>query len=260
MASCRSLALLLLAATPALAQTTPARPAPATATPAASPATTPASTPVAPTAAPTPDPLMSPDLQRLTTSRPTLASLVAQPVWQEPVIAAARQQFRQLPDDCAAAVLKPSGVLTVFGPAQFDARGTLTSGIWSERVDVTGCGAPRRLNVLTILQNGSAPTRVPTLPGDTHADPATQKSALEYAQAVAIRAAPPSCKQEIFVNTQFDGFTGLPDPTIRDGRDTRAWRENWQLFACGASYIIEMTFKPNAQGMQLTATNPIKKP
>ncbi len=68
---------------------------------------------------------MAPDLQRLTTSRPTLAGLVAQQAWQEPVIAAARAQFRQLPDDCAAAVFKPTGELTVFAPAQFDQRGTL---------------------------------------------------------------------------------------------------------------------------------------
>ncbi len=104
---------------------------------------------------------------------------------------------------------------------------------------MTGCSTRHLLNVLTILQAGSAPARVPTLPGDTHADPATQKAALEYAQAVAVRAAPPNCKQEMFVNTEFDGYTGLPDNTVTDGRDTRAWRENWSLFACGTTYVID---------------------
>ena len=207
-----------------------------------------------------PDPLVSPDLQRLTPSAPTLANLVQQSAWQEPVIAAARVQYKQLPDSCAAAEVKPTGQLTVFSPAQFDSRGTLVSGVWSERVNVTGCGAPRQLNVLTLLQPGTAPQRFATLPGDTHADPETQKNALEYAQAVAIRASPPNCRKQIFTNTKFEGFTGLPDPTIRDGRESRAWVEDWSLFACGSTYVIELTFRPNAQGLQLSATNPIKRP
>ena len=207
-----------------------------------------------------PDPLVSPDLQRLTPSAPTLANLVQQSAWQEPVIAAARVQYKQLPDSCAAAEVKPTGQLTVFSPAQFDSRGTLVSGVWSERVNVTGCGAPRQLNVLTLLQPGTAPQRFATLPGDTHADPETQKNALEYAQAVAIRASPPNCRQQIFTNTKFEGFTGLPDLTIRDGRESRAWVEDWSLFACGSTYVIQLTFRPNAQGLQLSATNPIKRP
>ncbi len=202
---------------------------------------------------------MSPDLQRLTTSPPTLSSLVQQSAWQDPVIAAARDQFKQLPDACPSASFKPTGELMVFSPPQFDNRGTLTGGIWSERVAVTGCPVPHILNVLTVLQPGGAPARIATLPGDTHADPATQKNALQYAQAIAARASPPNCRQQIFTDTAFDGYTGLPDASIRDGRDGRAWVENWTLFACGTNYTIQMTFTPNAQGFQLTATNPIKK-
>lgn len=249
MASCRSVvAVLLLIASPVAAQP-PARP-PTPAPPASPPASTPA---------PMPDPLMSPDLQRLATTPPTLNALVQQSAWQDPVIAAARTQFKLLPIACPAATFKPTGALTIFNLPKFDPHGTLQSGIWSERVNVTGCGPTQLLNVLTILQPGSPPARIPTLPGDTHADPATQKSALEYAQAVAIRASPPNCRQQVFVNTEFDGYTGLPDAAIRDGRDTRAWRENWSLFACGATYVIHMTFTPNEKGMQLVASNPVKK-
>ena len=250
MACCRYLAALLMLTTTAAAQTPPTA-----ATPAAPGATAPASTP-----APMPDPLMSPDLQRITPSAPNLASLVQQSAWQDPLIAAAREQYKLLPEACAAAVIKPTGQLTVFNPAQFDPRGTLISGVWSERVNVTGCGAPRVLNVLTLLEPGSAPQRFATLPGDTHADPATQKNALQYAQAVAIRASPPNCRQQIFTNTKFEGYTGLPDTTIRDGRQTRAWVEAWSLFACGTTYVIHLTFRPNAQGLQLSATNPVKQP
>ena len=51
----------------------------------------------------------------------------------------------------------------------------------------------------------------------------------------------------------------IPNMAITDGRPNRAWREDWSLYACGSRYSIEMTFTPNAQGMQLLATNPIKR-
>ena len=211
------------------------------------------------TAAPMPDPLMSPDLQRQAVQPPNLASLVQQSTWQDPVIAAARAQAKQLPDACAGANFKPTGELTIYAPPQFDAQGALVRGIWNEKVTESGCGSPHTLNVLTVLQPGSAPSRIPTMPGTTHADPATQKNALQYAQAVAIRASPPNCKQQSFFDTKFDGYTGLPNPDIKDGRDGRSWREQWALFACGSVYTIEMTFTPNAQGTQLVATNPVKR-
>ena len=50
------------------------------------------------------------------------------------------------------------------------------------------------------------------MPGDTHTDPNMQKNALEYAQAVAVRAAPPGCKQLAFVDTRFDGYCRPAEP------------------------------------------------
>ncbi len=246
----RSLAAILLLAGPVAAQQTPVPPTP----PAASP---PVSS--APTGAPMPDPLMSPDLQPQTGHATNLASLVQQSTWQDPVIAAARLQAKQLPDVCTTASFKPTGQLTIYAPPQFSLEGVLTQGIWSEKVSETGCGATHTLNVLTVLQPGSAPSRIPTMPGSTHADPATQKSALQYAQAIAIRASPAGCRQQSFVDTRFDGYTGLPDTSITDGRPARAWREVWTLYACGGSYDITLTFTPNAQGTQLLATNPVKR-
>ena len=64
----------------------------------------------------------------------------------------------------------------------------------------------------------------------------------------------------MFTGTKFDGYTGLPNQQITDGRPNRAWRELWSLNACGVGYSIEMTFTPNAQGTQLSATNPVKRP
>ena len=267
MACCRTLALLALlaapAAAPAAAQTSPpAAPIPAPPVPPAAPPVPapPPPGPQAATPAPMPDPLVSPDLQTQTVHTPTLATLVQQSAWQDAVIAAARAQFKQLPENCAAISFKPTGELVVYVPAQFDSTGTLTAGIWSERVVASGCGTPTSLNILTVLQPGNPPSRIPTMPGDTRADPATQKSALQYVQAIAARAAPPNCREEMFTNTKFDGYTGLPNTEIRDGRQNRAWRELWSLSSCGVNYTIELTFTPNAQGTQLSATNPIRRP
>jgi hypothetical protein len=254
MAFCRSVAVLALLASPAVAQSIPTPPPPA--------ASSAEPVPAQSTAAPMPDPLMSPDLQTSKVRTPSLATLVQQSAWQDAVVAAARAQMKQLPENCAAAKFTPTGKLVLYAPAEFQANGSLSAGVWSERVDVTGCAAPIQLNILTVLQPGSGPSRIPTMPGDTHADPATQKNALEYAQAVAIRfmgATQPGCKQQVFTNTQFDGFTGLPIAEIQDGRPNRAWRERWFLFACGTTYSITLTFTPNDKGLQLTATNPVKR-
>ena len=270
----RPLVVMLLAAGPAFAQQAaapapaPAKPQPPAAAPApttAPPATT--ASGAAPAAAdqlqpaPMPDPLMSPDLQHLPGGGPpSLARYAQQAAWQDAVIAAAHAQYKLMPDACGAAALKPSGKLTLFAPPKFDASGVLVQAIWSESVKVTNCATePHILNVLTLLEPGNPPSRIPIMPGDSHADPATQKNALQYAQAVAMRGGPTGCKQEMFTDTAFDGYTGLPNPEVKDGRDSRAWRENWNLWACGANYTITMTFTPNANGTQLQATNPIKR-
>ena len=247
----RLLAVLLILAVPAAAQTATAPDGHAPAAGGATPATTPA---------PMPDPLVSRDLQTSTRS-PSLDELVQQSAWQDPVIAVAREQYKLLPGSCAAAKLKPTGQLVLYAPPRFGPDRTLVQGIWSEGVAVSGCSPlPDRLNVLTVVQPGSLPARIPTMPGDTHADPESQKNALQYAQAIALRAAPPGCNKQIFIDAQFDGYTGLPAADVPQGRENRAWREAWYLNACGTNYVIEMTFTPNAQGIQLSATNPVKQP
>jgi hypothetical protein len=85
-----------------------------------------------------------------------------------------------------------------------------------------------------------------------------QKNALQYAQAIAVRAAKPGCKQLAFVDTKFDGFIGLPNPQITDGRESRPWREVWTVSVCGTLSDIDLTFTPNARGTSLSGQNPVK--
>lgn len=189
---------------------------------------------------------------------PSLADYVKQPASQAVITGAARDQMKQAPGFCGNASFQPTGQLTVLAPAQFGADGKLTGGAWAERVEATGCGPVRALNVLTVVRPDGPPQIVAMMPGDTHTDPNMQKNALEYAQAVAVRAAPPGCKQLAFVDTRFDGYSGLPNPEVHDGREARPWREIWTLTACGSLYDVHLVFTPNARGTALTGNNPVK--
>ncbi len=123
--------------------------------------------------------------------------------------------------------MTPTGALTLYQQLSIGVDGKPLPGVWSERVNATGCGAPRALNVLTINHPDGQPEHVALMPGDTHADPLTQKSALQYVQAIAghsqIAAA---CHEVAFTDTRFDGYDGLPNPEVTDGRNNRPWREN----------------------------------
>ena len=248
----RLAAVLLLLASPALAQPTKTAAAGTTPSPTAS------TPPTALTPAPMPSPLVSPDLQTQVRA-PTLQQFVRRSAWQDHVVATARDQYKDFPDACPKAQFRPTGQTIVYVPPRFDQAGNLVQGLWNESVEVTGCPAPHVLNVLTVAEPGTPPGQTATMPGTTHADPATQKNALQYAQAVAIRAAQPGCRSQSFINTKFDGYTGLPIPGIPDGRENRAWRETWTLFSCGTMYDLTLTFTPNGQGTELLATNPIRR-
>ena len=231
-------ALLSLLALPAMAQA-PAAPAAPTPGPAAT----------APTA---PAPAEAPAAAKL-----DLAAFVKEPGYQAEIIKVARAQMKQAPTGCPNPSFTPTGDVHVLEPVRF-VGSQPTGGAWYERIDTTGCGPLRALNVLTIAHADTLPQFVAIMPGDTHADPVMQKNALEYAQAIAVRAAPPGCKQLAFVDTKFDGYSGLPNPEVQDGRDGRAWREVWTLAACGALYDVNLVFTPNAKGTALSGENPVK--
>jgi hypothetical protein len=186
-----------------------------------------------------------------------LPTFVKQPDYRAKIVSTAKDQIKQAISACANANFQATGKLTMFDPPHFT-DGKPYDGAWIEQVEATGCGPARRLNVLTIAHADAPLQIVGMMPGDTHTDPMMQKNALQYAQAIAIRAAQPGCKQLAFIDTKFDGFIGLPNPQITDGRETRPWREIWTMSVCGTLYDINLTFTPNAQGTSLSGQNPVK--
>jgi hypothetical protein len=186
-----------------------------------------------------------------------LRSFVKTPDQVSAVLATARAQMKQAGNACTAGTFQPTGQLTVMDGVRFS-NGRPVSGAWSERVEASGCGPVHVLNVLTIVHPDGTMQVVGMMPGDTHTDPMMQKNALQYAQAIAVRAAPPGCKQLAFVDTKFDGFTGLPNAEVTDGRESRPWREIWTLSACGTLLDVHLMFTPNARGTALSGSNPVK--
>jgi hypothetical protein len=243
-------ALLMLLAVPALAETQAAPPSAPSAPPAAAAAEPAPSSPaahisVSPATAPV-EPQM------------TVATFVTQPEYRTAIVTVAKAQLEHVPGNCPSAKFEPTGEVSVLAPVRFKI-GKPYTGAWSEKIATSGCGAVRTLNVLTIAHPDADPAHIAMMPGDTHTDPLMQKTALQYAQAVAVRAAPRGCKEQAFVDTRFEGYNGLPNPEVRDGRDGRAWEETWTVSACGTLYDIHLLFTPNANGTELRGSNPIKR-
>ena len=186
-----------------------------------------------------------------------LPNFVKQPDYRATVITTAKNQIKAAVNACANANFQPTGKVTVFDPVRFN-NGKPYTGAWVERVEATGCGPTRLLNVLTIAHSDSPLQVVGMMPGDTLTDPMMQKNALQYAEAIAVRGVPPGCKQLAFINTKFDGFIGLPNPEVTDGRESRPWRELWTMTACGNELDIGLIFTPNQRGTALTGQNPVK--
>lgn len=185
-----------------------------------------------------------------------LSTYVKEPAYQATIVETARNQIKQAIAACANATFKPTGQVTVFDQVGFN-DGKPYTGAWVERVESTGCPV-RMLNVLTVAHADTPAQVVGMMPGDTHTDPMMQKNALQYAQAIAVRAAPPACKQLAFVDTKFDGFIGLPNPEITDGRESRPWREIWTVATCNVLSDVSLTFTPNPRGTSLSGQNPVK--
>jgi hypothetical protein len=211
-------------------------------------AQTPAATPAAPPAPATGAP---PSIKM------DLPTFIKQPDYRANVLSTAKTQIKAAVNACANASFNATGKVTVFDPVRFN-NGKPYTGAWVERVEATGCGPTRLLNVLTIAHSDTPMQIVGMMPGDTMTDPMMQKNALQYAEAIAVRGVPPGCKQLAFLNTKFDGFTGLPNTEVTDGRESRPWRELWTMTACGSEFDIGLTFTPNQRGTALTGQNPVK--
>ena len=159
-------------------------------------------------------------------------------------------------DACKEGQFSTTGEVGFLQPLKQDARGQLVSGAFKESITQTGCGAPRLLNALTVIQPNGTFQTFPLLPGTTITDPKLQQDSVQYA-AAGLGEMPAGCQQGYVVDTQFLGVDGAPPGTRpTPGGGPKPWSENWTLQACTKRAVVGMHFAPDATGTAIRSSPP----
>jgi hypothetical protein len=164
-----------------------------------------------------------------------------------------REQIERRPAECKDVSFGTGWALGIFLPPVFGADGSLDSGVWREGYDVTVCGVKRQLNIVFIAKDGVLKLAA-GLPGSSIADPILQSDT-----SPAFYGKRGNCEQYFALDTRFIGYTG-PAVEAQPGEPSRAWREDWTLWACGKEITVSYTFTPDATGTQWEMASPAAKP
>ncbi len=157
---------------------------------------------------------------------------------------------------CKDAQFATTGEVGFLQPLKQDARGQIMGGAWKESITETGCGSPRLLNALTVVQPNGTLQTTPLLPGTTITDPQLQQDSVQYA-AAGLGGMPPGCQQGFIVDTQFVGVDGAPPGTRPEpGGVPKPWTENWTVQACAKKAVVGMHFAPDATGTAIRSSPP----
>lgn len=122
-------------------------------------------------------------------------------------------------------------------------------GIWAEHVKVLGCGKLWQINMLAIgrREEGADPLLMALLPGETLADPGSQRTT-ERMGATAIKKADSSCADDPKASyTRLLGYKQL-DGTIRKNDAGEGWFEEWTYRFCQKTIPVQMAFVPDGSG------------
>ena len=191
---------------------------------------------------------------------PALASILNTQATRQAVIETAREQNRQLPDACGSATYTEAPRAVVLIRPQDDATGKLTAGAWQQSVIAAGCGTPRQLNVLTLVQADGTLRHVALLSGATIAGPLLQRDAVQYARAATAALIPRDCREGRVVDTRFDVFEGRLPTSVQPGRLARRWREDWTIEGSGKRAVVRVHFIPDPTGTTIVANSKEARP
>jgi hypothetical protein len=183
---------------------------------------------------------------------PELKAFLLRPDQQQSFIGLMTQQWRGIMPNCASTQVKSANVF-INSPPTFDQTGAPTSGAWHAVGQVEGCGETRVINIFYLFTKDGEMKRIAALPGTTIADLALQRDSLVYAAMGMAKIAPRDCKDTKFVNTRFVGF-GAENPQAAQGRNNRAWTEEWTVRSCGVTGIVTMHFTPDATGTNINSS------
>lgn len=182
------------------------------------------------------------------TASPQFTAILQAQQHRDTVINAAKLSTTWIRHGCQDGSFTYLPLVRVWRQPQFDSTNKPIAGLWGERVQASGCGITRILNVVTSVRSPGALVTGILAPGDTGADPTLQVDASRYAFAAALTRAP-GCRQAFLDNTQ-----QIREEKSDDARVTGTVRvENWTIVACGQSVVTEVKFLPDATGTTVVA-------
>jgi hypothetical protein len=183
---------------------------------------------------------------------PQFAQFLESKFNRDAVQTAVRNQVSKWPGACTVISFDSKFEVAVLQPSQFSADGrSLTAGASIESFAATACGVTRRHNVLNVVKDGAV-YRLPRLVGTSIADYQLQSDSALHVIIAAKRLASEGCTSFFANDTQFLAFEAEAIPNARAGRNARAWREDWTIWACGKEVVVPMLFIPDATGTTIS--------
>lgn len=169
---------------------------------------------------------------------------------RDAVIETAKHSTTWIRHGCGNASFSQLPVIRIWKRPEFNLANAPTAGQWGERVQASGCGITRLLNVSTSVRSPGVLVTSLLAPGDTSADPILQIDASRYAFTAAI-AGVKGC-QDAFIDDTHAVRSEVMEPS--DARITGPVRvEHWTIVACGRNIVVEMKFLPTATGTTIVA-------
>lgn len=177
---------------------------------------------------------------------PQFSSILQAQQHRDAVIDAAKHSTTWIRHGCQSGSFTPLPVVKVWKRPEFDATNRPIAGLWGERVEASGCGITRLLNVATSVRSPGALVTGILAPGDTGADPTMQMDASRYAFTAAVS---PGCQQAYLDDTHAVRKEKADDPRVNGPVSV----EDWTVVACGRTVVVEVKFIPTANGTTVVA-------
>lgn len=153
---------------------------------------------------------------------------------------------RETPDRAVRQL--PTGYGNITFPPAANSFPAPTSGLWAEHVKLRACNKIWQINILAIGQNNTNPLLLNLLPGDTNADPASQRSAERIGAAAIKKADQDSCADNpTAMNTHTLGYKQA-DGTVGKTDAQQGWFEQWDYKFCQKTVPVQLAFTPDGSG------------
>ncbi len=181
---------------------------------------------------------------------PQFSAILQSQKQRDAVIETAKHSTTWIRHGCGNASFSHLPLIKIWKRPEFDSANAPMAGQWGQRVEASGCGITRLLNVLTSVRSMGVLINSLLAPGDTSADPTLQIDASRYAFATAI-AGVQGCRDAYIDNTQAIR-NEVPEPSDV-GITGPVKVEHWTIVACGHNIVVGLKFSPTATGTTIVA-------